>query len=997
MNFSIKNALPMVRYVSVVPQLLLLFFTSCAREDMSWLIDTPINVTATTEKAETRAGATIQTASFDNGAKINAYYNITGGDIIAKETIVLTAATADANGKNRLTPDDVQPYYPQEGTVDIMALYPTEKDKAVKGITSFSVEANQEREADYKLSDLMWAGVIGQSKTTNDVNLEFKHLMAKLSVTITGAEGVLVKNISLQNLCRTVGITALSAAGYSLDAVSGTDDEIQVASNSGTDYNNTVSGSVLFPGQTINGNFIKVETNYGDAYFSVKGKTFEAGHEYTANLTVARQDIGFVTSITDWADNGGSIAVPPGSSAGLKIAVIPDQPYNGSAKTPELTITYSPNKELKDQLNDSENTQGVYTLVLDEDYKAEYFNNTNQGTAVVIITGLKSQPRVDRGHEALANVISGINSMTSFKITAAEGNLTYTNIVDGEEVEVNELEVEYDYNVTLKEIEEDFKFDAHGGDGTITYESTHPEVADVTNSGVVTIRGAGSTRITATMAADGNYSADDAYFDLTVNPRSLKNHYKAENKGDITVTMSTTDFTYNGSEHKPAVVVKDKGRTLQEGKHYTTSYTSNTNAGTAHIIIRGMDNYSSADADIIDIPFTIDPATPNIQITQTDVILPKGQSLTRRATTNFGTVTYTASQTGKVSISANGVVSALTTSDTNQDPVKLTITASVAGDTNGNWKAVSKDYSLTVVESNWRYVYGTAYKGETNIITWTCPADGVWELEAMGAKGANANSFNGGRGADVAGQVFIKKDQKIYIYLGQGGGAFNGGGSGTTYGGGATDFALMKTSTWNDANHLYSRILVAGGGGGALYNSSPLLVGIGGSGGGEGDGSRGDYVGETGPAGGLPGQGGTLSAGGAVTANDGNGHAGTGGNAGTFGTGGNYSGSMAAGGGGGGWFGGASGQMCSGATTGSGGGGSSFIYNATNLSKAAAGNFTYDLRMPTDATSNFFVKTEAEANADANKVWLEITPTILITGGSADTNGQARITYKSAE
>ena len=966
---------------------------------MSWLIDTPINVTATTEKAETRAGATIQTASFDNGAKINAYYNITGGDIIAKETIVLTAATADANGKNRLTPKDVQPYYPQEGTVDIMALYPTENNKAVKGITTFSVEADQKSEADYKLSDLMWAGVTGQSKTTNDVNLEFKHLMAKLSVTITGAEGVLVTNASLQNLCRTVGITALSAAGYSLDAVSGTDDEIQVASNSGTDYNNTVSGSVLFPGQTINGNFIKVETNYGDAYFSVKGKTFEAGHEYTANLTVARQDIGFVTSITDWADNGGSIAVPPGSSAGLKIAFIPDQPYDGTAKKPELTITYSPNKELQDQITQKEE-DGVYTLVLGEDYTAEYFNNTNQGTAVVIITGQNSKVRQDSGQGVLADVIVNINSMTSFKITAAEGNLTYTKTVDGEEKEVNELEVEYDYNVTLKEIEEDFKFDAHGGDGTITYESTHPEVADVTNSGVVTIRGAGSTRITATMAADGNYSADDAYFDLTVNPRSLKNHYKADNtdktntdKTGVTVTMSTTDFTYNGSEHKPAVVVKDKGRTLQEGTHFTTSYTSNTNAGTAHIIIRGMGNYSSADADIIDIPFTIKSATPNIQITQTDVILPKGQKLTRRATTNHGTIVYTSSNSEVATVSSDGVVEAkATTGVTNAGEVKVSITASVAAGPNNNWTAHSESYTVTVVESNWSYSY------KNSVQQWTCPADGVWELEAMGAQGATTNGFTGGRGADVAGQLFLKKGQILYIYTGQGGGVrntswlYNGGGyySGSTAnadgarfacGGGATDFAL-KSAAWDSNDHLYSRILVAGGGGGALYfNNSGLYVGGGGSGGGEGEGEvgevgyRADYTGEAGYAGSNPGKGGTLSAGGAS--------AGTSSGIGEFGKGGCYNGTVSVGLGGGGWFGGSSGSSDN--RKGSGGGGSSFVYNAANLAKAAAGGFTYTLDAPVSGTN--YITAEN----------LEITPTTLVTGGSPDANGQARITYKSAE
>lgn len=947
-----------------------LHLVSCASNDFDWLIGTPINVVATTQSL-TRASDNIQSVNFDNGAEINAYYNITGGESIGNVPTILTAAAADNDGKNRLTPD-TQPYYPQEGTIDIMALYP--KERANKDMNSFYVESDQREESNYKLSDMMWAGVTELAKTSEDVNLQFTHFMAKMSVTVTGEEGVRIEAISLQNIVRTVDISSLSAASCTLSAVdeNGNKEEILLASTEATELENTLSGSGLFPGQNISGNFIKVTTNYGNAYFSVTDKTFVGGHEYSASLVVSRQEIGFVTTITDWANNGGSIAVPPGSSAGLKIAAIPDQPYDGTAKTPALTITYSPNDELKSSIGDTQT--GTYELVENKDYTAEYFNNINQGTAVVIITGQKSPDRRDN-MEALANVISGIRSMTSFNITAATGNLEYPAATKT---------VEYDYNTTV-----DHTLNTHNGDGTITYSSSDETVADVTNSGVVTIRKAGTTRITASMANDGNYSASSAYYDLTVTPRSLKNHSTGDNP-DVTATLAAYSFPYNGEAYAPAVVVKDKGRTLQEGKHYTYSVINNTNVGTATITIKGMDNYSAADGDAITVNFTITAITPTITIDNSAVSLPKGQSMTRRATSNYGTVTYSASPAGYVDISSEGVVKA-TNTGANHAAQTVTITASVSVDgANGNWTTASTTYELTVVESEWSYTYSSGQRQ-----TWICPIDGVYELEAMGAQGTTTDGFTGGRGADVAGQVFIKKGQKLYIYLGQGGSVrntsytFNGGGyysgstgDGTTArfagGGGATDFAL-KEANWDSDDHLYSRILVAGGGGGALYyaSGSTIYIGGGGSGGGEGTDENGhaDYVGETGYAGSLPGRGGTLSAGGVVTSGGSNG------NAGSFGKGGHFNGSMSVGLGGGGWFGGASGSQ--GGRQGSGGGGSSFIYNAANLAAAAAGGFTYTLQFP--SSDNYF---------DSS---LEITPTILVTGGSPDVNGQARITYKSAE
>lgn len=946
-----------------------LLLASCAREDFDWLIGTPINVVATTEPA-TRSGDNIQTANFDNGAEINAYYNA-GEQILGKNPTILTASAAEA-GKNRLTPD-VQPYYPQTDNVDIMALYP--RTTATKGITSFTVKPDQQDESNYKLSDLMWAGKTNQAKTTSDVDLTFSHMMAKMSVTVTGKEGVLIKSVKIVNVQRSISISALSASACTLGAIgTETGTEILLASTSNTTVNNQLSGSVLFPPQTITGHFIQVETSLnnktGYAYYSVSGKTFESGKAYSANLVVKQQDIGFTTTITDWSANNGSIAVPPGSSAGLKIAAIPSIEYNGQEQKPALYITYTPNS------NDTTSIKaGTYILKASEvgkkwDYEAEYFNNVNQGTAMVIITGKLRDEWSSENHDSLAlgNLISQLKAMTSFEITAARGNLAYPS---------HSKEVEYNYNTTV-----DYQLDTHKGDGMFTYESSNATVADVTVSGVVTIRSAGTTRITASMDNSGNYSAASDYYDLTVNKRKIKSHYNAAGTGDITVTLSAESFPYTGEECKPAVVVKDNGRTLQEGTHYELAYSDNTNVGKATIVIRGKGNYSDLDADTIHKNFTITAITPNITLDQTAAKLAKGQKLTRRAKTDYGTITYSASPAGYVTIDNNGVVTA-TNCGTDHASQVVTVTASVAANASG-WSTASKSYQLTVTESDWSY----GYTG--GVQTWTCPIDGVYELEAMGAKGADDQGFNGGKGADVAGQVFIKEGQKLYIYVGQGGStsaAFNGGGSSTsTGGGGATDFAL-KSATWSTEDHLYSRILVAGGGGGALYwsTSTGPHVGAGGSGGGEGDEDRADYQGETGIGGSHPGGGGKINGAGQRTSGATNGADGA------FGVGGNYTGTDPAGAGGGGWYGGASGATGSeNNRQGSGGGGSSFIYNSANITAAGVikDSKKYDelLKVPSESEGNYFTAAS-----------LNIVPTTLVTGGSPDANGQARITYKSAE
>jgi hypothetical protein len=119
--------------------------------------------------------------------------------------------------------------------------------------------------------------------------------------------------------------------------------------------------------------------------------------------------------------------------------------------------------------------------------------------------------------------------------------------------------------------------------------------------------------------------------------------------------------------------------------------------------------------------------------------------------------------------------------------------------------------------------------------TFTAPVSGVYTLEAWGAQGGNdpvyPNTALGGRGGYAKGDVYLTAGSTIYVYVGeQGSGCMNSTWK-STGGGGATDFRLTG-GLWNDNAGLYSRIVVAGGGGGRHGTNYENALYVGNDGGG---------------------------------------------------------------------------------------------------------------------------------------------------------------------
>ena len=102
----------------------------------------------------------------------------------------------------------------------------------------------------------------------------------------------------------------------------------------------------------------------------------------------------------------------------------------------------------------------------------------------------------------------------------------------------------------------------------------------------------------------GTYLINRGTLALTNNGAFLANNYNLVLSGNVnfrinqkgvsnlTITLQTNNYTYDGTAKTPDVTVRDGTTTLTNGTHYTVSYNNNINAGTATVTITGRGNYS---------------------------------------------------------------------------------------------------------------------------------------------------------------------------------------------------------------------------------------------------------------------------------------------------------------------------------------------------------------------------------------------------------------------
>lgn len=242
------------------------------------------------------------------------------------------------------------------------------------------------------------------------------------------------------------------------------------------------------------------------------------------------------------------ITVPGLNIKGAKIVMPSEETYsyNGKAQTPDVTVT----------LNDNE-------LEKNTDYKIDYVNNQNAGTATINITGMgRYEGSVSKDFTITKKAVT----VSGIKAQGKKYDGTAKNILDFNKVEINGL--------------------LEGDSLTVNATGTFTD-AKAGDNKTVTITGltlGGKDKENYTLADSGQQTSATA--SIAKLPVKLQWNEK-------------TDFIYNGQEQKVTATVSN----AVKDDIFTLSYENNTAVSTgvytARVITLGNDNYTLERADNI--------------------------------------------------------------------------------------------------------------------------------------------------------------------------------------------------------------------------------------------------------------------------------------------------------------------------------------------------------------------------------------------------------------
>lgn len=269
----------------------------------------------------TRAANDIQSGQFAAGEKIDVFINeaVNAGETATTSYTQPLVYTAGGNGA--MSTSD-QPYYPTSGkNVNIYAYYPsgTVTSIDVNSEVDFTVVADQSSDANYKASDLMYGtpdkNPVGRTK--NHVNITFKHLLSKVTVTLKQGAGIKNLTNAKVELLNVLPTTKLDPSTGTISGAEADKDKIAITV---MDKGTNLSGSAVVIPQTLNQEvegkrrFIRVTLNTGGVLYSqnltdadnepIGDIEMTAGNEYKYEITVNLTSLDITSSINPWGPGG---------------------------------------------------------------------------------------------------------------------------------------------------------------------------------------------------------------------------------------------------------------------------------------------------------------------------------------------------------------------------------------------------------------------------------------------------------------------------------------------------------------------------------------------------------------------------------------------------------------------------------------------------------------------------------------------------------------------
>ena len=356
-----------------------------------------------------------------------------------------------------------------------------------------------------------------------NITLNLYHQLARITVELTNSatsdlsiatNGVTIGGGMLPTSAQFVAPTSDSNIG-SWDDLSNTGTVIARVDNATEKkYSAVVFPKTYSAGTKIVGVTTTAESPWNSYAYTLPsgGEELEAGKQYSYKVNV--RDLVLVSSLT--------------------VSDIAAVTYNGSAQTPEPTVTDPVSGKV---------------LTKDTHYTLSYTNNTNAGTATCTVTG--------------KGIYSGTQSK-NFTINKKAATISFANAT------LTKTYEDADFTVTVN----------NTGDGTVTYASANTTDATVgSGNGTVSIKNANTTgfNITATVVDGTNYTyaTKTASYKLTINKKDLTNSAAFR----YATNAITKDYIWEIGTMTTNPLTNTKGVTVTYSSNVPGVATVNSNTG----------------------------------------------------------------------------------------------------------------------------------------------------------------------------------------------------------------------------------------------------------------------------------------------------------------------------------------------------------------------------------------------------------------------------------